>query len=86
MYLMSDSHRHYCDNATTSYEDMINNKLCDAGQYCDEGLKSQSESRDCRAGHYCPEGTPVEEKCPTGTYNNFTRKESIRDCLPCIAG
>ena len=65
---------------------MTTNKKCPAGQYCGEGLKAESESRECRAGYYCPEATPVERECPTGTWNPDTGKESIRDCLPCPAG
>lgn len=78
--------RYYCDDNTTSYDNMINNKPCTAGQYCDEGLKALSESRNCRTGYYCPEATPVELKCPVGTFNNEEAKPSIQDCLPCTAG
>ena len=78
--------RYYCDEETTSYNNMIQNKTCTAGQYCKEGLDSLSDSVPCHAGYYCPEATPVELECPTGTRNPATGRPSISDCLPCIAG
>jgi hypothetical protein len=37
----------------------------------------------CPAGYYCPIGSYVATACPTGTYNEFTIKKSLNDCLSC---
>lgn len=47
---------YYCDNDTTSYVDMINNKRCPAGLYCGGGLRSLDEATNCSLAKYCPEG------------------------------
>ena len=47
---------YYCDNATTSEDDMLNNKKCPAGKYCAGGLSDVSQATDCSLGKYCPEG------------------------------
>lgn len=80
------SFRYYCDNATTSYEDMINDKKCPSGFYCPAGLTSFDDKRDCEKSYYCPEATPEQVPCPTGTYNPDSNKGSITDCLACTAG
>ena len=48
--------RYYCDNATTSEDDMLNNKKCTAGKFCTDGLSDLSQATDCTVGKYCPEG------------------------------
>ena len=59
IYMINFDHfRHYCDNATTSEDDMRNNKKCPAGRYCVAGLDSEPAADDCATGHYCPEGEP----------------------------
>ena len=47
---------YYCDNTTTSEDDMLNNKKCPAGKYCAGGLSGVSQATDCSVGKYCPEG------------------------------
>lgn len=47
---------YYCDNDTTSYVDMINNKKCPAGLYCVGALRSLDEATNCSNAKYCPEG------------------------------
>lgn len=78
--------RYYCDNVTTSYQDMIDNKKCPAGFYCPAGLESSDDKRDCSKAYFCPEATPEQIPCPTGTYNPDSNKGNITDCLACTAG
>ncbi|PIK41162.1 hypothetical protein BSL78_21986 [Apostichopus japonicus] len=77
---------YYCDNDTTSYVDMINNKRCPAGLYCGGGLRSLDEATNCSLAKYCPEATPEELNCPVGTYNPSVGIGAITDCTSCDAG
>ena len=73
---------YYCDNSTTSEEDMINNKPCPPGTNCGESEGPQGEipelvQNSCPLGYYCP-GTEANadpnaqitdpQPCPPGTY------------------
>ena len=40
----------------------------------------------CPVGFYCPPDTTTPIVCPAGTFNNFTNKQNISDCLACPAG
>jgi len=75
---------------------------CPAGSYanavaqpscftCPEGFFCPPGSINgilCPVGHYCPEGTALqdENRCPQGTYNNYTGATAESDCLQCLPG
>lgn len=75
--------------------------FCVAGFYCPVGSVTPTEG-PCPAGYYCPAATtapvicPVGSicmfgsstpvACPEGTYNVYTGKSALTDCLPCPAG
>ncbi|RUS80253.1 hypothetical protein EGW08_011982, partial [Elysia chlorotica] len=77
---------YYCDNATTSEDDMLNNKKCTAGKFCTDGLSDLSQATDCTIGKYCPEATPEELLCPVGTKRETVGAAAVTDCAPCDAG
>ena len=74
---------YYCDNSTTSQDDMITNKPCPPGTNCGESEGPQGEipelvQNSCPLGYYCP-GTEADaddpnaqitdpQPCPPGTY------------------
>jgi hypothetical protein len=74
---------------------------CAAGYYCPAGSVSATEGK-CPAGYYCPAATTAPiicpqgkfcpfgssspTMCPVGTYNIYTGKSALTDCLPCDAG
>ncbi len=48
---------------------------CAAGYYCKYGSTTPTPSAGenagmCKMGYYCPEGTPIQIKCPVGTYGD----------------
>ena len=73
---------YYCDNSTTSEDDMINNKPCPPGTNCGESEGPQGEipelvQNSCPLGYYCPgteasadpnDQTTDPQPCPPGTY------------------
>jgi len=65
---------------------------CAPGYFCLKNSTSASpDGADgtgwpCHAGHYCPQGTTVQRLCPQGTFNNYTKGESVDDCENCTAG
>ncbi|WAR09797.1 hypothetical protein MAR_034873 [Mya arenaria] len=77
---------HYCDNATTSEDDMLTNKICPAGRYCVGGLHSEPDAVDCDTGKYCPAGTVEMLNCPVGTMRTTVGAGAVTDCEPCTAG
>lgn len=52
---------------------------------CSHGVQNPEP---CPSGYYCPLLTKysTEFPCPNGTYNSFTNKETVADCLDCDAG
>lgn len=59
--------------------------LCPPGYYCSAGVNGSHYQR-CPAGSYCPEGSVYPTSCPPGTYNPFTGKQALTDCLECDPG
>jgi len=53
--------------------------LCDPGFYCPSGQHS-SKPFACTKGHYCSRGSPAPIKCPSGTYQDETQKDSCKMC------
>ena len=45
-----------------------------------------SAQRVCPTGYYCPADTTTPIPCPAGTYNNFTNKVAVGDCVVCPVG
>ena len=43
---------------------------------------------ECPAGYYCSNGTTfaTQHACPVGTFNNFTHRTSLSQCVPCRPG
>lgn len=37
----------------------------------------------CKIGYYCPSGTPIQLKCPIGTYGDAFLLQDITDCKQC---
>ncbi|KAF8823037.1 PAN domain-containing protein, partial [Cardiosporidium cionae] len=56
--------------------------LCSAGHFC----PGESVEESCPAGNYCGEGFSFPMLCPIGTYNPFTERIQLEDCLTCPAG
>ena len=52
---------HYCDENSTSEDNMRMNKQCPPGNYCAPGLSAVEESQLCATGFYCPQGKMVIE-------------------------
>ena len=72
--------RYYCDEEGISFDQMIADKRCPSGYYCDEGLTDESDKIDCKSGQYCPEATLEPVKCPPGTINKNKNGKSVQDC------
>ena len=53
---MSCVFSHYCDLVATSKTEMLTNKKCTAGYWCNYGLQTMVDATDCAPGQYCPEG------------------------------
>lgn len=62
--------------------------LCPAGTLC-EGLGLTAPA-ECPVGHYCPAGSTTvansKQPCPAGTYNPYTGRKNVGECLQCPAG
>lgn len=56
---------------------------CPDGYYCAAGTTNPTV---CPRGYICPIGSSVNIPCPEGTYNQFTGKYKIEDCVICPAG
>ena len=56
---------------------------CPDGYYCAAGTTNPSV---CSRGYICPIGSSTEIPCPLGTYNLFTGKYKIEDCVVCPPG
>ena len=55
---------------------------CSAGYYCPAGQSTSTpELYMCTPGHFCPEGTPEQLGCPSGYYQQHSRK-SVCDVCP----
>ena len=53
---------YYCDNVTTSLDDLQQNKACAAGLTCKDGGHTNPPNlllNPCPAGHYCKRGDEV---------------------------
>ena len=68
-------------------------KTCPDGYTCpftcsNQGITDNNDDGncliECETGHYCIAGNEIA--CPAGTYNSFTTKTSIEDCVECDAG
>ena len=58
---------------------------CTAGFYCPPG-STKADQMACSPGNYCPTGTPLQLKCPLGTFSNASNNSNQSDCFPCTAG
>lgn len=58
---------------------------CKVGFFCN-GSSIVQDPIQCISGSYCPEGTPVQVKCPPGTFSGRIGNHNISDCEPCTAG
>ncbi len=56
---------------------------CSAGRF---GTGILECSNVCYQGYYCPSGSISPTICPSGTYNSYSSKSSIVDCLDCPIG
>ena len=57
---------------------------CPKGYFCPSNTSDyESGDFDCPLGHYCPEQTKYSTQfpCPTGTFNNVSKRTSKDDCL-----
>ena len=64
---------------------------CFAGYYCilsstQPNPIGKSYGDVCPSGHYCPKGTHTPFACPSGTFLERTRGESVNDCTSCTPG
>ena len=78
---------HYCEQIGLSQPE----GLCSAGFFCKRNANRSdpnqgSDANRCPAGHYCLMGSVLPTKCPRGTYNPYTNKENVFDCLECPPG
>ena len=56
---------------------------CPDGYYC---ASPSTNPTVCPRGYVCPIGSSAAISCPEGTYNQFTGKYKIEDCVICPAG
>ncbi|CAG5098823.1 Oidioi.mRNA.OKI2018_I69.XSR.g16008.t1.cds [Oikopleura dioica] len=82
---------YYCDNSTTSKEDMLNNKKCPPGIDCSVNSPDYPISiipelfqNPCPLGYYCPDVDPVP--CPPGTFGGEFGLSEEDQCTPCTEG
>ena len=77
----------YCSGTQNSAPDGD----CAAGYYCKLGSTTSTptngiEGDICPKGYYCPSGSSVPIPCPIGTFNRYTGKSSLSDCVICTRG
>ena len=72
-----------------SFQKQKGQMTCD---YCPPGMRCTTTGlanpdKDCDYGTFCPLGTGTDgEKCPSGTYTDFSNATSYDDCVNCPAG
>jgi len=76
---------HFCPEKAISKEVMLSSFRCYAGMFCvgnkPKGSYPKLSSHGCSEGYYCPEATLKQLPCPPGTYNPYTGRGSIEECL-----
>ena len=68
---------HYCDEPGLSETNMLNNKICSDGFYCDAGSDTRMQF-PCPIGSYCTNG--LANQCTGATYTSSMNQASCLDC------